>query len=518
MKTQSSLQRITLAALAMSACAAVLPAADTARGVVFEDANSNGKRDADERGMPGVVVSNQRDVVVTDEQGVWSLPATDDSIFFVVKPTGYMVPTNRNGLPQHYYIHKPEGSRDLFYPGVKPTGPLPASIDFPLVPQDESGPFTAVLFADTQPESGQEVGYIREDILGEIQPGQATFGMTLGDIMFDHLDLFAQYNNAVGQLGIPFYNVIGNHDLNFDSPDDRNSDETYHRFYGPEYFSFNWGKAHFIVLDSIKWLGREANKYEETIEPEQLEWLRKNLEHVPNDYLIVVCTHAPLWKQSGGTITGIDGLFDALKDRPRVLSVSGHTHLNNHHFFTAEDGWKGEGTFHQNNIATVCGSWWSGPKDVRGVPVADQRDGTPNGYVFLTVDGAEYSIRYKAAGMDPDHQMRVYAPGTHRSGTAPENRVLANIFDGIRDATVEFSLNGGEWRPMTFAPQFDPVAEAYYSGPLDSGKNWVNPTEAYHMWQADLEKDELKRGPHVLRVRYEDRLGRKFTGQKVFVR
>ena len=38
-------------------------------GVVFLDANGNGTRDPSERGLPGVAVSNQVDVVVTGPDG-----------------------------------------------------------------------------------------------------------------------------------------------------------------------------------------------------------------------------------------------------------------------------------------------------------------------------------------------------------------------------------------------------------------------------------------------------------------
>ena len=104
----------------------------TARGYVFEDLNRNGVRDQGERGLPRILVSNQREVTVTKKDGSWELPASDDTIFFVVKPSGWMTPVNHHNLPRFYYIHKPKGSPNLKFEGVKPTGPLPASIDFPL--------------------------------------------------------------------------------------------------------------------------------------------------------------------------------------------------------------------------------------------------------------------------------------------------------------------------------------------------------------------------------------------------
>ena len=58
-------------------------------GVVYADANANGKRDASERGMPGVMVSNQRDVAVTDSLGRFEIPKGGTGIVFISVPDGF---------------------------------------------------------------------------------------------------------------------------------------------------------------------------------------------------------------------------------------------------------------------------------------------------------------------------------------------------------------------------------------------------------------------------------------------
>ena len=85
-------------------------AQDTARGFVYTDANANAVRDAGEAGIPGVLVSNGRDAAVTDADGAWSLPVTDDTALFVVKPTDFAVPVDTHRRPRYYYLHKPAGS------------------------------------------------------------------------------------------------------------------------------------------------------------------------------------------------------------------------------------------------------------------------------------------------------------------------------------------------------------------------------------------------------------------------
>ena len=58
--------------------------AKNAYGIVFEDRNENGVRDSGERGLPAIAVSNQRDVVLTDADGKWSLPYGEDTVFLLL--------------------------------------------------------------------------------------------------------------------------------------------------------------------------------------------------------------------------------------------------------------------------------------------------------------------------------------------------------------------------------------------------------------------------------------------------
>lgn len=82
----------------------------TATGYVFYDANNNRQRDAGEQGLACVRVSNGREVVCTDENGLYQLPVTGDTILFVIKPQGWRTPLSKNLTPEFYYIHKPNGS------------------------------------------------------------------------------------------------------------------------------------------------------------------------------------------------------------------------------------------------------------------------------------------------------------------------------------------------------------------------------------------------------------------------
>ena len=265
-----------------------------ASGTVFNDANGNGQREPDEKGLAGVGVSNGEAIVETDADGRWQLPVTDDTILFVLKPSGWMTPLNAHKLPPFHYIHKPKGSPPSRFPGSKPTGPLPKSIDFPLRKQVEPDQFRAVFFGDPQPTSQTQIDYIANDVVAELVGTDAKFGVTLGDIMNDNLSLFSSLNRTVALIGIPWYNVIGNHDLNFEAKLDEHSDETFERIYGPAYYSYDYGKVHFIVLDNVDWYHDEARKrsaYRGAFGKRQLAFVKASLARVPKDRLVMLMMH-----------------------------------------------------------------------------------------------------------------------------------------------------------------------------------------------------------------------------------
>ncbi len=494
-------------------------AAETARGRVFEDLNRNGQCDSGEPGVAGAAVSNQEDVVLTDADGHYELPVTNDTIIFVSKPAGYTLPLDGHNLPQFYYIHKPTGSPHVYYGGVKPTGPLPDSIDFPLIRNAASDEFEVIVMADPQPETSQEVGYIRDDVASELVGCEAAFGVTLGDIAGNHLDLYGGYNDVMGRIGIPIYNVIGNHDTNYDAPDDQNSDETFHRFFGPNYYSWNEGRVHFVALDSVEWMGdaKGHGNYRGSITDRQLRWLKNDLDHVPDDRLLVLLMHIPIVISEGHAWVNKDKFFDLLASRKNILALAGHMHYQQHEFFGSDQGWNNPGDFHQLIVGAVCGSWWSGPKDVRGIPVSDNRDGVPNGYAVVRFDGNDYTTRFKAAGFDAGRQMSIYPPGSISDDDAGRHRIIVNVFNGSARTRVEYSLDGGDYREMKNAPQPDPLSLVIIAGVVDSGKPWARPVASPHIWSADL-ANPIPRGTHVITVRATDERGHVDQESRIFSR
>jgi hypothetical protein len=509
---------LTLAPVGSQPPRPVTPPAAT--GIVFHDANDNRRFDAGERPLPGVRVSNGRQIVATDARGRYELPVDDDTILFVIKPRGWRTPLSADMLPRFYYIHKPHGSPAHFkYAGVAPTGPLPESVDFPLYPQDEPDQFHALLFGDPQPRNQKEVDWITHDVVEELIGSDASFGVTLGDIAFDNLETFEPLNRAIALIGIPWYNVIGNHDINYDADVRKLANETYERVYGPSWYAFDYGPVHFLVLDDIEWYidsGDGKGKYRGGFGPEQLEFIRTDLAQVPERQLVVLMMHIPL-----DEVHDRHGLFRLIERRPFCMSISAHEHFHEHRFLTRANGWQGPEPHHHVVNVTVCGSWWSGAPDERGIPHTLMKDGAPNGYSIISFDGEKYALEFRAAGRSADYQMLIQAPDVVRSSEAGATDIYVNVFNGSEWSTVELRIGEGEWAPLQHTREVDPNYRALYDLETDilsvrpgAWRELPKPGESPHLWKGRLPA-EVPVGTHRLQVRTTDMFGKTFEASRV---
>ena len=499
--------------------------AQTVTGIVFNDLNRNGSMDSGEQGIANVLVSNQHQVTKTDQDGRYQLPQRDEMIVFVVKPDGFQSPVNDHNIPQIHYIHQPKGSPQLQFPGVSPTGELPKSVDFALYQSVRQDTFEVLVFGDPQPRDVKEIDYIRDDVISELVDYPAAFAISLGDIMYDDLSIFSRFNETVAQIGAPHYGVVGNHDINFDAKDDRYASETYKRVFGPPYYAFEIGKVTFIVLDNVFWMGppeegkRFNSNYKGKFGENQLKWLENLLPHIPEDRLIVLAMHiqliTPYYNNTHVNTEDYQVLFDLLANREQVLAWVGHNHSVDHHFFGDSLGWKGKNPFHQHVCATLAGSWWSGPKDERGIPITDQYDGVPNGYHIYRFTGNQYSERFKAARFDRDFQLRISLPISPLYQSAVDTtEIIANIFNGDDRSVVEYRINDSEWQTMQKKTMRDPYFKMLRQKYSDSYPGWISAIPSTHIWSAPL-KGALKLGLNRITVKTRDPYGEWFRSTKI---
>jgi len=504
-----------------------------AQGYVFHDKDGDGRKGAGDPGLGGIMVSNGRDVVLSDESGRWQLPVLDGpaTSFFVVKPKGYAPPTGTDLLPRHFYLHQPDGSPKQKFAGVKASGPLPASIDFPLVATAESNKFRMLICGDAQPRDLREVDYLARSVPAALREANGVMGVTLGDVAFDNLSLYPAINRMFAAAGIPWRHVVGNHDLNTDSADDVFARETFRSIYGPTYYSFDQGEVHFVVLDNVRWkipdpkTGKPQGGYSGGLGERQLQWLRADLAHVAKDRLVVLFMHIPLRGEGADTSWSATAdrkeLYKALEGRPHTLSFGAHRHYHRHDFIGAEDGWGGAEAHHHLVVGTLCGSWFRGAADAFGVPHATMSDGTPRGFMAADFDGNTCKMDgFHVIGAPSGQQMHLTlpseAPAAKDLGGMPFH---VNFYNGSERSTLRFRIGKEqEWLEMKRVIGPDPhylellAREGELSPPfIPLGKN---PDPCSHLWTGNLPAG-LGAGEHVLEVIAEDGFGHRASALRI---
>lgn len=131
-----------------------------------------------------------------------------------------------------------------------------------------------VRFAIIGDRTGGHTPGIHRQIIEEIERLKPDFVITVGDMIEGYTDdtttvnnEWKEYKSLVSLLSMPIYFTPGNHDIWDDA-----SLKLYQYHIGKPYYSFNFRKLHFIVLDSSRW---ESSA---DLPKEQIDWLTSNLK------------------------------------------------------------------------------------------------------------------------------------------------------------------------------------------------------------------------------------------------
>jgi hypothetical protein len=230
---------------------------------------------------------------------------------------------------------------------------------------------------------------------------------------------------------------------------------------------------------------------------------------IPEDQMVVLMMHIPLthsWEDDHRS-----RLFRMMEKRPFCLSISAHEHVHSHHFLEEKDGWLAPEPHHHIVNATVCGSWFTGAPDERGIPHTVMKDGAPNGYGILHFDGTSYRHEYKASRKPADYQMNIYAP-EEIPGDYADVAVRANIFNGSERSVVEMRVGGGAWQPMEKVMELDPEVARINQEEKDKElpyRRLSGAAVSRHMWKAALPAG-LPTGTYLIEVRTTDMFGQTY--------
>lgn len=509
-----------LLASALSAPAAALDI----RGTVFADANGNGTRDVGEPGLAGIRVSNGHRIVRTDEAGRYDIDIDDRrGHVMVLKPRGFALPRNEFGLPEYYWLHYPDGSPERRYAGIAPTGPVPASVDFALIPSEAPERLRVLLLADPQTSDRRELEFFERRFSAELRALEdIDLALFLGDQLNDVLDLAEPFDRVAAGFGHPWVAVIGNHDLDLDADSDFGAADTFTGRYGPATWAFELGPVHFLVLDNIRFYMPPSGQYayHGGLRAEQLDFVQRYLADVPPQAMLVVAMHIPL---SSGSFRDKDRerLLELLAPYDHKLLLAGHTHTNQHRYLTRDAaGGDSERPLHEYVVGTASGGWWGGELQADGLPHATMQDGTPPGYAVLDLTADGYSIRYHAVNQ-PGKQLALFGPGSVMAGTYPNAYVYANVFNGDRYTEVEYQIErlgaDGEitltapWSAMRKVDEPDPNAlrlmlERMQLTTAPDNPRMSPPRDSTHLWRTRLSTD-VAPGRYRLSVRARDRWG-----------
>jgi hypothetical protein len=508
-----------------------------AKGVVYNDLNGNQTFDKDEAGIEGVFVSNGVEIVQTNSNGEYEIPVSDDATLFIIKPRDWKTPVNEDNIPQYFYHHKQTASPENFtYKGLASSGQLPGEINFPLEKNQEENEFKIIVFGDPQPYSIEQIDFLAEDIVSElIGTEEYKFGMNMGDIVGDNLNLFPILNQAIGQIGIPWYGVMGNHDVNYMAATDDLSDDTYQRVYGPSTYAFDYANVHFIVIDDIIHDDSAgSHHYVGGMRADQLQFLENYMKLIPKDELVVMSMHIP-FDVVGDYFRDADQkkIFELLSEFPNTLSISAHTHFHDNRYFHKESSdWLRDEPHHHYNTGTTSGSWWTGMRNEVDVPHTMMRDGTPNGYSIISFNGSEYRTDWKVAGSPESHKMNIHIERGIEANTTDTTLLSVNFFNGSEMSKLEYRIKGQtDWIPMERVIDYDPYymiianrweslkkiklkeiweADSTLQGNVFTGYYMPKPTKNKHLWQSAIDT-KIPLGRHTIEVRATDRWGRTFS-------
>lgn len=417
-------------------------------------------------GIAGVPVTDGFQWTLTDADGRYEIgfDAKRSRFISISVPAAFEVPLHEQGHPLFFRELNKKGQGDSYFTLVRRAAPMDK--------------YTILVLGDIQLYDGDEYGSDRVSALGdEIVPDLLEFieaspspviAISVGDLVGTKMmHLYPEYRKQMGRLGIPVFNLIGNHDLD---PRETTAVQTIREYednFGPGNYSFNIGDIHYVVLDNIIFLRKQD--FDPGLTDETLTWLRNDLSHVAHGSTVVLAMHVPIdsneTQKSDTKFQNYAPMMELLKDY-KVHTFTGHRHTSDMYNYPAP----------YNIVSHVCPRTGGHHK----TPGVYCTDGTPSGYMVFDVDGTSTQWYHKTVGEpDPSVQMSVFPPNKN-------NRIFANVwYWDSKWGAVEWWENGVKVAEMEHYPQVDPNFDEEYSA-AHSGQSYTG--KSWHMWRVTPSK------------------------------
>jgi len=360
-------------------------------GIVFHDTNANGTRDTNEPGIPGVSVSDQVSVVVTNGQGQYEIPSSKGyGLVMISPPNGY-------------------SSVGPFWKKVQ------SQTDFALRKASSPTEFSFVHASDTHvsEKSLDRMSKFRS----AVEKSNPNLVLITGDLVRDALRvpeseatrLYELFQAETAAIKPPVWCAPGNHEIFgierhlslVSATNPLYGRNMYRHYLGPDYYSFNYGGIHFIALNSLEF---DDLWYYGRIDSVQLEWLKQDVAHIQKSTPIVTFQHVPLYsggitvgsyeedgpgrtleKGKGGTqlrhvVSNSQEIFKILQGYNYPLALAGHLHAQQK--FTME----GVQTRFEQTGAVIGPSAEGVFKMPSGITLYRVKDGKIDGGTFIRLD------------------------------------------------------------------------------------------------------------------------------------
>ncbi|MDP4268927.1 MAG: calcineurin-like phosphoesterase family protein [Bacteroidota bacterium] len=440
------------------------------------------------KGINDVSVTDGINICRTDANGMYKLQSTKQTPFvYFSSPSGYEVPVKLS-VPQFFRVIPKNVSATL-------------KNDFELKKMThDDNKHGFIVWVDPQVARPEQIAPMKDvvnDLHDFLKENKSVpfHAMGCGDIISDNHAFFYTTRQALATLGIPFYQSIGNHDIDFYGKLNEVASKSYEARFGPTYYSFNRGKIHYVVLNDVFYIGRDYF-YIGYLTGQQLDWLEQDLKYVRKGSTVVVCFHIPSaldqsdiktfsYSNISTSLTNKKGLYDLLMPFNTHI-ISGHLHSNINVSVKPN--------IMEHIHSSVCGAWWQGT-------VAT--DGTPKGYGVFKVDGDSISWFFKSLGKDKSYQFKQYPLGAN-----PEqpDYITVNVWNWDSKWKVYWYEDGVKIGEMENYKGLDPQSVTEYSNTDKLVYKWIKSGTTDHLFRFKPSSKSAK-----IKIEVVDRFGTTYT-------